>query len=168
MEVVNRVAQSGIEVYDLELLWQDPEILELDIAEFLEQGIILREKPFRSQIETYHWNVFTSKHVAIYCSSDALIPMWAYMLIGAHLQGATSITEGRRQDVVREVFMEAIANEDWSKYTDRVVVVKGCGSGIVPASAYAKVIGELQKVARKVMFGEPCSSVPIWRKPKKV
>jgi len=166
MEVVNRVAQSGIEVYDLELLWSEPEIQQLDLANFLEQGIVLRENYFRSQVETYDWGVFNDKHVAIYCSTDALIPMWAYMLIGAHLQGAISITVGRRDDVIEDLFTKAIVAEDWTKFSDRTVVVKGCGSGVVPASAYTKVIGELQKVARKVMYGEPCSSVPIWRKPK--
>ncbi len=167
MNVVNRVAQSGIEVYDLERLWPEPDIVELDLAHFLEQGVILREKPFRSQVETYDWGVFSGQHIAIYCSTDALVPMWAYMLISAQLQCAKSITVGRRDDVVQDLFITAIASEDWTQFSDRIVVVKGCGSGIVPAGAYAKVVGELQKVARKVMFGEPCSCVPIWRRPKK-
>ncbi len=167
MEIVNRVARSGIEVYDLELLWEGHEIRELDVAPFLENGILLREKPFRLQVADHDWQGFSDVHVALFCSTDALVPMWAYMLITSHLDMARSITMGRRGDVIREQFVMAMEQEDWERFSDRTVVVKGCGSGIVPESAYAKAMRELQKVARKVMFGEPCSSVPVWRCPKK-
>lgn len=167
MEIVNRVAQSGIEVYDLELLWAGHEIKELDLASFLEGGFLLREKLFRSQVAAYDdWQAFNGVHVALFCSTDALVPMWAYMLIASHLDHARSITMGQKADVIREQFTLALEHEDWTKFSDRIVVVKGCGSGIVPESAYARATRELQKVARKVMFGEPCSSVPIWRRPK--
>ena len=166
MEVANRVAQSGIKVYDLELLWEGHEIRELDIATFLEHGTLLREKSFRSQIDAYDWQVFGGAHVALFCSTDALIPMWAYMLMASRLDTSKSITVGRRIDVIHEQFTLALEREDWTRFSDKIVVVKGCGSGIVPESAYAKAMRELQRVARKVMFGEPCSSVPIWRCPK--
>lgn len=166
MEVVNRVAQSGIIVYDLELLWAGHEIKEVDLAPFLEGGFLLRENPFRAQIAAYDWRGFSGVHVALYCSSDALVPMWAYMLIASNLSHAKSITMGQRADVIREQFTLALEQEDWTKFSDQIVVVKGCGTGIVPESAYARAMAELQTVARKVMFGEPCSSVPIWRRPK--
>lgn len=168
MEVVNRVAQSEIQVYDLEGLWIGHKIKEFDLSSFLDEGIILREKPFRSQVAAFDWRPFHRVHVALYCSTDALIPMWAYMLISSCLEHAESITMGGREEVIREQFMLALEREDWSQFSDRIVVVKGCGSGIVPESAYVKAMSELQKVARKVMFGEPCSSVPIWRRPKKL
>ncbi len=166
MEIVNRVAQSGIEVYDLESLWAGHDIRELDLSTFLDGGFLLREKPFRNQVAAYDWQGFKGIHVALFCSTDALVPMWAYMLVASKLGHAQSVTMGRRVDVIREQFMLALEQEDWTKFSDRIVVVKGCGSGIVPESAYARAMRELQKVARKVMFGEPCSSVPIWRRPK--
>ncbi|MDE2770891.1 MAG: DUF2480 family protein [Bacteroidota bacterium] len=166
MEIVNRVAQSGIQVYDLELLWEDHPIKELDLASFLDHGILLQEKPFRAQVAAYDWQEFDGAHVALFCSTEALVPMWAYMLIASHLDRARTVATGRRADVVRELFAMALAKEDWSRFADRIVVIKGCGSGIVPESAYTRATTELQKVARKVMFGEPCSSVPVWRRPK--
>ncbi len=167
MEIVNRVTQSGIQVYDLELLWDGNEIKELDLAPFLEGGFLLRENPFRSQVAAYEdWPMFGGVHVALFCSTDALVPMWAYMLIASHLDHAKSITMGQKDDVIREQFLLALQQEDWTRFSDKIVVVKGCGSGIVPESAYAKASRELQRVARKIMFGEPCSSVPIWRQPK--
>ncbi|MCY3999756.1 MAG: DUF2480 family protein [Bacteroidetes bacterium] len=167
MEVVNRVVQSGIVVYDLESLWKDQEIRELDLSAFLEHGFLLREESFREQVKASDWEEYAGLHVALYCNTDALIPMWAYMLIASHLDGAASVTVGRKVDVIREMFLLSLEQEDWNQFSNRIVVVKGCGSGHVPESAYSKVIGKLQKVARKVMFGEPCSSVPIWRCPKK-
>ena len=166
MEIVNRVAQSGIKVYDLELLWEDHPIKELDLSSFLDRGILLREKPFRAQVAAYDWQEFDGVHVALFCSTEALVPMWAYMLIASCLDRARTVTMGRRSDAVRELFALALAMEDWSRFSDRIVVIKGCGSGIVPESAYIRATTELQKVARKVMFGEPCSSVPVWRRPK--
>jgi len=167
MEVINRVVQSGILVYDLKSHWEDHEIRELDLSAFLEHGFLLREESFRAQVKAYDWQEYTDQHVAMYCSTDALIPMWAYMLIASHLNGAASVTAGRKVDVIRERFLLALEHEDWDQFSNRIVVVKGCGSGLVPESAYAKAVGKLQKVARKVMFGEPCSSVPIWRCPKR-
>ncbi|MCY4159568.1 MAG: DUF2480 family protein [Bacteroidetes bacterium] len=154
-EIVNRVTRSGIQVYDLELLWDGHEVREMDIASFLEHGILLREKSFRSQVNTYDWGVFNGIHVALYCSSDALVPVWAYMLIASRIDGARTITMGRKFDVLREQFSRALDAEDWTKFSNRIVVVKGCGSGIVPESAYIRAMYELQKTARKVMFGEP-------------
>jgi len=166
-EIVNRVVQSGIIVYDLESLWDGHEIRELDIAPFLDHGVLLREKPFREQVTAYDWEAFSSVHIALFCSTDALVPMWAYMLVASCLDTARSITMGRKADVFREQFSLALDAEDWTKFSDRTVVVKGCGSGIVPESAYIRAMSELQKIARKVMFGEPCSSVPVWRRTKK-
>jgi len=105
--------------------------------------------------------------VAVFCSADAIVPTWAYMLVAVKLHGvARSIAIGRRADLVRDHFVRALEAEDWSKYRDRIVVVKGCGSGVVPVDAYVLATQKLQAVARKLMYGEPCSSVPLWRRPK--
>lgn len=165
MELVNRVVQSGIKVYNLESLWTGCEVREFDLAPFLEEGILLKEKSFRAQMATQDWSQFKKDiHVAVFCSTEALIPMWAYMLVTSYLACSRSVTIGREKDVIQEQFTLALEREDWSKFSDSIVVVKGCASGIVPKHAYARAMSELQKVARKVMFGEPCSSVPVWRR----
>ncbi len=166
MEIVNRVAQSGIEVYNLEKLWDGAPVLELDLTPFLEQGLLLREKPFRAKVAAHDWAMYQDAHVAVYCSTEALIPAWAYMLVASRLHEARSVGLGTPEEIVRNWFERELADEDWSRYSDRIVVVKGCGSGIVPESAYVTAIQRLMRVARKVMYGEPCSNIPLWRRPK--
>lgn len=165
--IVNKVAQSPIEVFNLEDLWDDRKVAVFDISAFLEHGLILREKPFRAAVLEHNWGVYQDQHVAVHCSTDAIVPVWAYMLIALNLEGiAASVTFGSADELIRERFCESLAQFDWSVYDDAIVVVKGCGSGIVPDAAYVSAVRQLQRVARKLMFGEPCSSVPLWRKPK--
>ena len=164
MELVNRVAKSGIVVYNLEDLWDGCPVRTLDIAPFLDQGLIVREELFRSRVGDYDWQQFDGTHVAVNCSSDALIPSWAWMLVTSRLTGARSVELGTAEDTVRAWFTRALADEDWSRYEGRIVVVKGCGASIVPESAYATAMTRLMTVARKVMYGEPCSNVPLWRR----
>ena len=165
--IINRVAESDIDVYDLAALWDGAGIAELDLEPFLVEGLILREKEFRQHVKAHAWDAYQGQHVAIFCSTDAIIPTWAYMLVASKLDGvARSVTHGRRADVLRDFYVRALDAEDWSRYQDRIVVVKGCGSQLVPPSAYIGAMHKLQGVARKLMYGEPCSSVPLWRKPK--
>ena len=165
--IINRVAESDIEVYDLSALWDGKEIVELDIEPFLVEGLILREKVFRERVKEHDWSQYDEQHVAVYCSADAIVPTWAYMLIASKLTDiAASVAYGRQEDLLRDHFVRALAAEDWSAYANSIVVVKGCGNRIVPPNAYLLAMQKLQGVARKLMFGEPCSSVPLWRKPK--
>jgi hypothetical protein len=165
--ILNRVAQSDIVVYNLEALWDERPIVELDLAPFLVEGLVLREKAFREQVQKHDWLQYADCHVALYCSTDAILPIWAYLLVATKLQGiARSVTVGRREDLLRDYFAQALAREDWSKYQDRIVVIKGCASKLVPTSAYVLAATYLQTVARKLMYGEPCSSVPLWRRPE--
>ena len=165
--IVNRVAESEIEVYNLDALWDGAPVVELDIEPFLVEGLILREKVFREHVKAHDWAQYADQHVAVYCSADAIVPTWAYMLIASKLEGtARSVAFGRAEDLVRDHFTRALDAEDWSPYQDRIVVVKGCGTGTVPVSAYVGAMQRLQRVARKLMYGEPCSSVPLWRRPK--
>lgn len=166
MELVNRVAQSGIVVYNLEDLWDHEPVKTLDIAPFLDQGLIVREKLFRRRVGDFEWDQFRGAHVAVHCSTDALIPSWAWMLVISRLRSARSVELGSAEEAVRSWFAQALENEDWSRFKDRIVVVKGCGAAIVPDSAYAAATAKLMAVARKVMYGEPCSNVPIWRQPR--
>jgi len=165
--ITNRVAQGNIEVYDLSSHWDGQPLSEVDIEPFLYKGLMLREKEFRAAVKAYDLAAHEGHHVAVYCSADAIVPTWAYMFIATKLQGiAEQVTFGRQEDLLREHFTRALAAEDWSAYKDKNVVVKGCGSKIVPVSAYVDAVQRLQKVAAKLMFGEPCSSVPLWRRPK--
>ncbi len=164
--ITNRVAQGNIEVYDLSKLWDERPVTEFDIAPFLYEGLMLREKEFRQHVKTHDWHQYKGHHVAVFCSADAIVPTWGYMLIATKLEDvAASVVFGREQDLLRDYFTRALASEEWSEYEGANVVVKGCGSKLVPVSAYVDAVQRLQKVAAKLMFGEPCSSVPLWRKP---
>ena len=165
--IVNRVAQSDIEVYNLEDLWQGHKVVPFDLAPLLHEGLILREKDFRDAVKAIDWAQYRDRLVAVHCSTDAIIPVWAYMLVASRLDGiAAGVGFGPPEAVVRDYFVRALEHEDWSRYEDRIVVVKGCASRIVPIDAYLIAVGKLQRVARKLMYGEPCSSVPLWRRPK--
>jgi len=166
MTIVNKVQRSGIAVYNLESLWDGASVTEIDLAPFLVAGLVLREKEFRRHVVDYDWAKYTDQHVGVYCSTDAIVPTWAYLLVASRLSQARSVVQGRKDDVVHHFFACALEEEDWSRYQDRIVVIKGCGSGIVPLSAYVFAMRKLMSVARKVMYGGPCASVPRWRRKK--
>jgi len=163
----NRVADSEIEVFNLADLWDEAAVTEIDIADFLVEGLMLKEKEFRQDVKAHDWSQYEEEHVALYCSTDAIVPTWGYMLIASKLKDiAVSTTLGRADDLRREYYVQALDDVDWSAYDDRPVVIKGCGSDVVPEMAYARATQKLQTVARKLMYGEPCSSVPLWRRPQ--
>ncbi|MFN3597427.1 MAG: DUF2480 family protein [Rubricoccaceae bacterium] len=166
MEIVNRVAESDLVVYDLAALWDGRPVVELDLAPWLHRGLVLRERDFRAHLAAHDWSIYDGQHVAVYCSADAIVPVWAFMLVATRLSGAASVAQGRAADLRRDHFARALAAEDWSRFADRPVVVKGCGNDVVPLAAYLDATRRLQAVASKLMFGEPCSSVPLWRRPK--
>ena len=165
--IVNRVAQSDLVVFNLEDLWDHRPVEEFDLAPFLFQEIVLREKDFRASMKAHDWARYADCHVAVFCSADAIIPTWAWMLVASKLEPvARSVALGRAEDLIRERFARTLESMDWSPYEGKPVVVKGCGSGVVPPAAYLLATTKLQQVAAKLMYGEPCSSVPLWRKPR--
>jgi hypothetical protein len=165
--IENRVADSEIAVFNLEDLWDGRPVTEFDISPFLVEGLMLKEKPFRASVKEHDWSQYDDHHVALYCSTDAIVPTWGYMLIVSKLDDiAASVAFGRDEDLVRDHYVRALEDVDWSEYEDRPVVVKGCGSDRVPENAYLLATRKLQQVARKLMYGEPCSSVPLWRRPQ--
>lgn len=168
METIeNRVAQSEIAVFNLEDLWDNRPIVEFDVAPFLTDGLMLQEKPFREDVKAHDWSQYADEHVAVYCSTDAIVPTWGYMLIASTLEGvAQSVAFGREDDLLRDYFVRALEHTDFADYDDRPVVIKGCGSNVVPEVAYLIATQKLQAHASKLMYGEPCSSVPLWRRPK--
>ena len=166
--IENRVAQSDITVYNLDDLWDNRSVTELDIAPFLTEGLMLQEKPFRAAVKEHDWSQYADQHVAISCSTDAIVPTWGYMLLASKLEDvAASVAFGTADDLRRDHYVRALEDEDWSQFEGKPVVIKGCGGDTVPTVAYLLATQKLQGVARKLLYGEPCSSVPLWRQPKK-
>ena len=164
-EIVNRVSNSPLVTFDLEELYTPGERILFDIKNLLFQELILREKDFRDFIKSHDWSQYTDKYVAITCSADAVVPTWAYMLLTASLQPHTSIVIfGSIQDLETTLFKNTLDKIDWKRFTNAKVVIKGCSKVAVPISAYIDVTNRLLPVASSIMFGEPCSTVPVFKK----
>lgn len=163
--IVNRVAGSALKTFDLEAFYQPGERVWLDIGDRLHEGLILREKDFRGWLKEHSWTDYTGKLVAVGCSTDAIIPTWAFMLLGIALQPfAKRVVYGSLAELERVLFMEALQAVDWEEFRDAKVVVKGCSKVDVPVEAYVEVAGRLRGVAASIMFGEPCSTVPLFKR----
>jgi hypothetical protein len=166
--IVNRVANSALISFDLEQYYQPGERVALDISDRLFQGLIIKEKDFREYVKSNDWKAYTNKFVALHCSADAIIPTWAYMLLAVALEPyAKRVVFGTLDDLERTLFNEALAGVDWLQFKDAKVVVKGCSKVAVPMSAYVEATYRLRSVAASLMFGEPCSTVPVFKKPQK-
>ena len=166
-EIVNKVALSGLVTINLEELIHPGERVVYDIKDNLFHGLILKEKDFRAFIKEHDWSVYQGKNVALICSADAIVPTWAYMLLATKLQAhANNYVFGNLEALEQALMQEAIAKIDANEYLDAKVVVKGCGSIPVPTYAYVEIMRKLLPVASSVMYGEPCSTVPLYKKPK--
>ncbi|MFT4598269.1 MAG: hypothetical protein ACJAR8_000740 [Bacteroidia bacterium] len=166
-EIVNKVAQSGIITLDLEDLVPERIESHIDIFNQLFQGLILREKDFRAWVKEHDWSLYTDHNVALFCSSDAVIPTWAYMLVSSALEPYTKqvyfTNPENLSTLVAERALAAINEED---YTDKRVVIKGCGKRAISNHAYVLLTNKLVRTAKTVMFGEPCSTVPVYKQRK--
>ncbi|WP_139924650.1 DUF2480 family protein [Hymenobacter sp. DG01] len=168
-EFINRVAQSALTTLNLEEFIHPGERVEYDIKDNLFHGLMLREKDFREFIKTHDWSQYDGKNVAIICSADAIVPTWAYMLLATKLQNhAHRYVFGSLEALEQELFHEAIAAIDVAQYHDAKVVVKGCGDKPVPTYAYVAIMQKLLPVTSSIMYGEPCSTVPLYKRPKAV
>jgi len=164
-EIINKVAQSGLITIDLEDYYPKGERVIYDIAQNLFQGLALKEKEFREFISKNDWAVYKDKYVAIICSADAIIPTWAYMLItNAISPYAIKVIFGDTETLETILFSEAINKINTEQFRDARVVIKGCGNLPVPVSAYVELTNKLLPVAKSVMFGEACSTVPVFKK----
>ncbi len=166
-EIVNKVAASGLITLDLEELYPKNPRSVFDIANHLWQGLALREKEFRSFVKENDWNQYRNHWVAITCSADAIIPSWAFMLIASQLE---SITAGYAfatpQELENLIFRQVIEQLNADEYKDQRIIIKGCSNLPVPTSAYVDIIHKLQPVAKSIMFGEACSTVPVYKRQK--
>lgn len=164
-EIVNRVAGSNLITFDLEEYYQPGERVQFDLKDVLFQGLILREKDLRDFVKSNDWSLYKDKFVAITCSADAIIPTWAYMLVAIALKPyAKAIEFGTLEKLEERLFEEALSKVDWEKFRNAKIVVKGCSKVDVPASAYVKTVAELQPIAASLMFGEACSTVPLFKR----
>ena len=165
--IINKVANSGLITFDLEDLYDKNERVVYDLKENLFMGMILKEKDFREFLKTHDWSYYTGKNVAIICSEDAIIPTWAYMLLALKLEPvANTVVFGDLAALEDKLFYDAIAKVNPEDYRDARVVVKGCSKVPVPTAAYVEITRKLQPVAQSLMFGEPCSTVPLYKRPK--
>ncbi|MEJ6981598.1 DUF2480 family protein [Pedobacter sp. P351] len=163
--IVNRVAQSGLISLDPAELYPAGDRIVYDIKDNLFHGLMLREKDFREFIKQHDWSQYQDKHVAITCSSDAIVPTWAYMLLGNKMAPfARTIVFGNLELLETVLFDRAVNMLDIEKYRDERVVIKGCGDISVPVSAYVDLTAKLSGVAKSIMYGEPCSTVPIYKR----
>jgi hypothetical protein len=163
-EITNKVAGSGIVTIDLEEFYIHGERILFDIKPHLFQELILREKDFREFIKTNDWSIYKGKLVALTCTADAIVPTWAYMLLTLALEPfAKKIVFGNLQELETILFSEKLALLDTSTYKDARVVIKGCGDIDIPKNAYVQLTALLKPTAKSIMYGEPCSTVPLYK-----
>ncbi len=164
--ILNKVAASGIITLDLEELYPLGERVVFDLAPLLWHGIALKEEDLRSFCKTHDWSQYKDRFVGVHCSADAIIPTWAFMLVATHLQPfAAFITQGDAEQLERAVFTRFVQQLDTAPYRGARVVVKGCSDLPVPLNAYVELSAKLLPVVKSLMFGEPCSTVPLYKAP---
>ena len=164
---VNKVAESGIITLDLETYYPKDEVVLFDMKEYLFMGLILKEKDFRLALKELDRSVYQDKITAITCSADAVIPMWAYMLAASTLQPVTKeIIFGNEETAKKEILIKNINTINVNEFSDKRVVIKGCGELSIPEEAYIEITKLLRPGAKSIMYGEPCSTVPVFKKEK--
>lgn len=167
MTLVNRVAASGIITLNLEDYFPKEAVCIFDLKDYLFRELILREKDFRAALKEHDWTQYQDKNLVISCSTDAIIPTWAYMLVTAYAEPvAKRIFQGTVEGFYDIVYKEALTSINGADYTQKRVVIKGCSDKPVPVSAYVELTRKLRPYAQSIMYGEPCSTVPIFKRPR--
>lgn len=166
-EIVNRVATSGLITLDLADYYPSGERVQYDLKENLFQGLILREKDFRQFLKEHDWSSYQGKNVAVMCSEDVILPVWAYMLLTIHLEPyANMVVFGDLKSLEQSLFQQALAKINVAEFKNAKVVIKGCGDLPIPEYAYMEITRLLRPVVQTMMYGEPCSTVPLYKRPK--
>ena len=167
--LVNRVASSGLITINLEDFFPKQEVVVFDLKDYLFMELILKEKDFRAALKEHDWTQYQDKILLVDCTADAIIPVWAYMLVTAYATPyATTIFQGDAKEFYKASFQEALAKLDAAEYEQKRIVIKGCSDHPVPPSAYVALTQKLQPFAQSIMYGEPCSTVPIFKRPRQV
>ena len=165
-EIVNRVKNSGIMTIDFDDLLV-PNIFELDLKNWLVDDLFLVEKKFREAINSHNWSKYSDSYVCIFCSNDAIIPQWAYMLISSKISDVTNkVVIGKSSQLYEKIYHDLINKLNINDYENKSVIIKGCSSKKVPITAYHLITSRLKGVAKSIMYGEACSAVPVYKKPK--
>ena len=163
-EIVNRVAKSPLKIFDLEALYPKGERVLIDVKDWLFEGLVLREKDFRAAVQDHDWSQYKDAYVALTCSTDAIIPVWAYMLITTRLSPyAKKVVHGDLEFLESAIFEALLDQIDLSPYTNKPTIIKGCSEVAVPTNAYLLAAAKLSEVAKSVMYGEACSAVPLFK-----
>jgi len=164
-EIVNKVAQSKLITFNLEDHYPQGNRVVLDIKDWLYEGFILKEKEFRAFVDAHDWSQYEGAYVAMQCSTDAIVPGWAYLLLSVKLSGiAKKAIQGSLVDLETSIYQSVIENIDVSEYQDKLIIIKGCSKKPVPANAYLFLAERLKPVAKSIMYGEACSSVPLYKR----
>ena len=163
--IINKVAESALTSLDLEEYYPKGETAVFDLKDHLFMGLILKEKDFRTALQTLDWEQFRDKNVAITCSVDAIIPMWAYMLVASYLSPiAKEVVFGDEPHLLQTLLLKNLSQIKGEDYIDKRVVVKGCGDVAIPEAAYVEITNKLRPYVKSIMYGEPCSTVPIFKR----
>lgn len=166
-EIINRVSKSKLKTFDLEEIYPEGKRVLFDIKDWLFQELILKETDFRESVKNHDWSQYKKSFVAVYCSVDAIIPSWALMLVASELMPfANKVVIGDLELLETAVYQELIGFLDFKEFTDVPVIIKGCANKPIPNSAYAFLIEKLQPIAKSIMFGEACSTVPLYKSKK--
>jgi len=164
-EIVNKVAQSSLMVFDLEDYYPDNHVVDLDISQWLVEGFILIETDFRAQLKSTDFSSYQDKYVAIYCSSEAILPAWTFALVAANIAPyALKVINGNKELAVIAWYQDILNKLDYTDYFQKPVILKGCSKKAVPNQVYTLAIQKIMKVAKSVMFGEACSAVPLYKR----
>ena len=163
--IINRVEASGLVTINLEDFYPKQPVKVFDLKDYLFRGLIIREKDFREALKNTNWNEFENTNVAVTCTTDAIIPVWAYMLVATYLQPvAKNIILGDEQKLIETILHRNIDSINAEEYLDKRVVVKGCGDVKIPDSTYLKITNLLLPYVKSIMYGEPCSTVPVFKR----
>lgn len=163
--IVNKVANSGLRTLDLETYLPKGQIINFDLKDYLFMGMILKEKDYREALQKMDWSIYQDKDVALLCSADAIIPVWAFMLAASYLQPvASEVYMGTTDELYKHLFLKNIASIDPGEFEGERIVVKGCGDRQIENFAYAAITQKLRPVVKSIMYGEPCSTVPVYKK----
>lgn len=166
--LVNRVANSGLITLKLEEFFPTQPLAAFDLKDYLFMEMILKEKDFREALKKHDWEQYDGKILLVYCSADAIIPVWAYMLVASYAAPYTfDIYQGEAEDFYRSYFLRQLDQLDTEQYRDQRLVIKGCSDHPVPPAAYLEITRRLQPLVKSIMYGEPCSTVPVYKQPRK-
>jgi hypothetical protein len=164
-EIVNKIKQSKLETVDLEKFAAGVVVKELDLKDFLFHEMILKESEYREKMEAHDWEQYKDTYLTVFCSTDAIIPKWAYMLVVQHAgEYAIDVLFGNKSEALSQIFRQKLDLVNWDNYTDRFVLLKGCSKIDVPAEVYMYATKKLLPHVKKLMYGEACSNVPVYRK----